>query len=120
MLDRVEHYTFTRATRKNRLEAFFSLQGGGELGEFLRRPLLGRIKRGGVNHDISIAGRETKASAPLFPPGFMLLAHLDPRARDFLTGQAEVKECTSLMLGSVDSRLTQDEAGVGDQDLVVT
>jgi hypothetical protein len=44
----------------------------------------------------------------------MLGARKDSGARDFLAGQAEAKECTRLMFGSVDGGLVQDDAGVGD------
>jgi hypothetical protein len=119
-LDSVEDYIFARAAEKNGPEACFALQSGGKLRKLLRRPLLGRIERGGVNHDVSITGCQAKAGAPVFPPGLVLGAHRNPGARDFLAGQAEVEEGASLMFSSVDAALVKDEPGVRDQDLIVT
>jgi hypothetical protein len=72
-----------------------------------------------VHHDVFFARYETEAGAPVLPPCRVLGAHEYPGARDFLAGQAEAKKCTSLMFGGVNRGLVQDEAGVGNQDLIL-
>ena len=118
-LDGVKDGVLARAARKNRLQSHFLLQGDSQLRKLLCCPLLGGVKRGGVDHRIFLARCEAEDCAPLLPPLLVLVMDEDAGARYLGSRQSKVKESASLMFGGVQRGLVQDQAGVGNQDMIL-
>src|SRR5579864_1836363 len=113
-----EHGGLARPARIERRETQLSLNVRAEPRKILRRPLLRGIQRRWMEDGVVDPERNAQLAALFLPPRFVRRCDKEARSGNLAAGQPEPEERGGLMLGGMQRRLAEDQARVGNQEVV--